>query len=107
MAHPTIRYNRDVLPVLLASAPEAAVTAVAATLGPVLELPPERRDALIDTVRTWLSLRQSVSVTATALHCHRNTVNYRLRRFAELAAGSLADNVWLAQVVLSIEVPLP
>ncbi|AWG62948.1 helix-turn-helix domain-containing protein [Mycobacteroides abscessus] len=36
------------------------------------------------------------------LHCHRNTVSYRLRRFAELTGGSLADNVWLSQVVLAV-----
>jgi DNA-binding PucR family transcriptional regulator len=39
------------------------------------------------------------------MHCHRNTVNYRLRRFSELTGRSLADNVWLAQVVLAIEAP--
>jgi DNA-binding PucR family transcriptional regulator len=50
---------------------------------------------------------QSVSATATVLHCHRNTANYRLRRFAELTGGSLADNAWLSQVVLAIQAPLP
>lgn len=102
---PAIRYNRDVLPVLMASSPDAASTVIATTLGPVLELPAERRDLLINTVRTWLQLRQSISATATVLHCHRNTVNYRLRRFAELTGGSLADNTWLSQVVLAVEAP--
>ena len=106
-AQPAIRYNRDVLPVLMASSPDAAATVIATTLGPVLELPAERRDPLIDTVRTWLQLRQSVSATATVLHCHRNTVNYRLRRFAELTGGSLADNAWLSRVVLAVQAPLP
>jgi PucR C-terminal helix-turn-helix domain len=100
---PAIRYDRDVLPVLMASSPDAAATLVAATLGPVLELPPERRVPLIQTVRSWLRHGQSVSATAADLHCHRNTVNYRLRRFAELTGRSLADNAWLAQVVLAVE----
>ncbi len=104
---PAIRYNRDVLPVLMASSPDAAATVITTTLGPVLELPPDRRDPLIDTVRTWLLLGQSVAATAAELHCHRNTVNYRLRRFAELAGGSLSDNVWLSQVVLAVQAPLP
>lgn len=102
---PTIRYNRDVLSVLMASSPDAATTVVSATLGPVLALPPERRELLIETVRTWLQRGQSVSATAAEMHCHRNTVNYRLRRFAELTGRSLADNTWLAQVVLAVEAP--
>jgi PucR C-terminal helix-turn-helix domain len=103
--HPAIRYNRDVLPVLMASSPDAAATVVSVTLGPVLELPAERREPLIKTVRTWLQRGQSVSATAAEMHCHRNTVNYRLRRFSELTGRSLADNAWLAQVVLAMEAP--
>lgn len=102
----SVRYNRDVLPVLMASSPDAAATLVSATLGPVLELPPERREPLIETVRAWLQRGQSVSATAAQMHCHRNTVNYRLRRFAELTGRSLSDNAWLAQVVLAVEAPL-
>jgi hypothetical protein len=98
-----IRYNRDVLPVLMASSPDAAEIVVSATLGPVLDLPPERRDPLLETVRAWLRHGQSVSATAADMHCHRNTVNYRLRRFAELTGRSFADNAWLAQVVLAVD----
>lgn len=100
---PTTRYNRDVLAVLLASAPDAAAAMVTATLGPVLELPDERREPLLTTVYTWLRLGQSVTATAHELHCHRNTVNYRLRRFAELTGRPLADNLWLGQVALALE----
>ncbi|WP_163910885.1 PucR family transcriptional regulator [Mycolicibacterium aubagnense] len=104
---PVTRYNRDVLPVLLASAPDAAAAVVAATLGPVLELPSDRAEPLLTTVRTWLRLGQSVSATAVELHCHRNTVNYRLRRFTELTGRPLTDNFWLAQVALALEAPRP
>lgn len=104
-SRPAIRYNRDVLPVLMASSPDAAATVVSATLGSVLELPAERREPLIQTVRTWLQHGQSVSATAAEMHCHRNTVNYRLRRFSDLTGRSLADNAWLAQVVLAVEAP--
>lgn len=100
---PTTRYDRDVLPVLLASSPDAAAAVVAATLGPVLELAPERAEPLIATVRTWLRLGQSVAATADEMHCHRNTVNYRLRRFAELTRRPLTDTFWLAQVAVALE----
>lgn len=102
---PAIRYNRDVLSVLMASSPDAAATVVESTLGPILELPCERRDPLITTMRSWLKHHQSTAATADALNCHRNTVNYRLRRFAELAGGSLADNAWLTQVNLAVNAP--
>jgi hypothetical protein len=102
---PTTRYNRDVIAVLLASSPDAAASIVTTTLGPVLELPAERCEPLLTTVYTWLRLGQSVSATANELHCHRNTVNYRLRRFAELTGRPLADNFWLAQVALALEAP--
>lgn len=100
---PTTRYNRDVLPVLLASSPDAAEAVVTATLGLVLQLPSERAQPLIATVQSWLRLGQSVAATAEKLHCHRNTVNYRLRRFAELTGRPLTDNIWLAQVALALE----
>ncbi|GAS89090.1 putative CdaR family transcriptional regulator [Mycolicibacterium brisbanense] len=99
----TIRYDRDVMSVLLASSPDAAASVVTATLGPVLELPIERRAPILTTVDTWLQRGQSVSATAEELHCHRNTINYRLRRFAELTGRPLTDNFWLAQVALALE----
>ena len=104
-SRPITRYNRDVLSVLLASAPDAAATVVETTLGSVLELPPDRAEPLLTTVHTWLRLGQSVSATAAELHCHRNTVNYRLRRFTELTGRPLTDNIWLAQVALALEAP--
>jgi hypothetical protein len=100
---PSTRYNRDVVAVLLASSPDAAASVVTATLGPVLALPDDRSEPLLNTVHTWLRLGQSVAATADELHCHRNTVNYRLRRFAELTGRPLADNLWLAQVALALE----
>ncbi|WP_374022554.1 PucR family transcriptional regulator [Mycobacterium sp. HNNTM2301] len=100
---PTTRYNRDVLAVLLASSPDVAEAVVTATLGPVLQLPAERAQPLISTVQSWLQLGQSVAATAKKMHCHRNTVNYRLRRFAELTGKPLTDNIWLAQVALALE----
>jgi len=98
-----IRYNRDLLPVLLASAPDAATTIIAETLGAVLELPKDRRHALLHTVHVWLEQDQSVSATATILHCHRNTVNHRLRRFQELTDRQLSESAWRSQVLLALQ----
>ncbi|TQS43373.1 PucR family transcriptional regulator [Cryptosporangium phraense] len=98
-----VRYDRDLLPVLLASAPNAADVLVRETIGPVLDQPADRRDALLDTVRVWLETGQSLAASARRLHCHRNTVTYRLNRFQQLTGRQLTDNVWLTQVVLALE----
>jgi hypothetical protein len=100
---PYVRYDHQPLSVLLASAPTAAASLIAQTLSPILGLPDQRRDALLEAVSTWLACGQSVNATATALHVHRNTVNYRLQRFQEIAGGSLANPVWVAQVLLALE----
>lgn len=63
---PTIRYDRDVMAVLLASSPDAAASVVTATLGPVLELPIERREPILTAVYTWLQRGQSVRLPPTS-----------------------------------------
>lgn len=98
-----VRYDEDLLPVLLASAPEAAQTIVDRTLSTVFRLPSHLQADLLETVRTWIAQRGSVTATAAALHCHRNTVNYRLRRFEEITGRSLADNRWIAQLILALD----
>ncbi|BBZ27533.1 hypothetical protein MMAD_18280 [Mycolicibacterium madagascariense] len=102
---PVMRYGQDVLDVLMASSPEAANSLIDATIGSVLQLPADRALPLIETVRAWLENEQSVASTAVVMHCHRNTVNYRLRRFEALSGRSLSDNTWLAQVLLAVRSP--
>jgi PucR C-terminal helix-turn-helix domain len=98
-----VQYNHDILAVLLASAPDAAVTLVAETFAGISGLSQERRMDLLHTVKVWLDNDQSVAVTAAAMFCHRNTVNYRLRRFQDLTGHSFSDNAWLSQVVLALD----
>jgi hypothetical protein len=98
-----VQYDRDLLPVLLASAPNAAEVLVQETLGPILAQPPDRRAAILETVRAWLATAQSVAAAAERLQVHRNTVTYRLNRFQELTGRPLTDNTWLAQIVLALE----
>jgi hypothetical protein len=57
-----------------------------ALLGPLAEHP-----ALVDTLRTWLSLHGSWDRTAVALSVHRNTVRQRIARCAALLDAELDD----------------
>lgn len=102
-SRPLVRYDLDRVAVMVASTPEAAAVSMRATLGPVLALPPERADPIIETVRQWIASNHSTAVTAAMMQCHRNTVTYRLRRFQELSGHLFSDNAWLAQVILALE----
>ncbi|MCO4694140.1 PucR family transcriptional regulator [Streptomyces sp. RO-S4] len=53
--------------------------------------PIEQTPALVDTLRTWLSLHGSWDRTAVALDVHRNTVRQRIARCATLLDADLDD----------------
>ncbi|MER5791807.1 helix-turn-helix domain-containing protein [Streptomyces sp. NPDC001980] len=65
---------------------EEAQAHASALLGPLAEHP-----ALVDTLRTWLSLHGSWDRTAVALSVHRNTVRQRIARCAALLGAELDD----------------
>ena len=66
--------------------PGEAAAHARALLAPVTAHP-----ALIETLRTWLSLHGSWDRTAVALSVHRNTVRQRITRCAALLATDLDD----------------
>lgn len=51
---------------------------------PIADLPPAKRQAMIDTVGTYLDLHGSAARTAEALHLHRNAIRYRVQRAFEI-----------------------
>lgn len=51
---------------------------------PIQELSPVKRQALIDTLCTYLDLQGSTAQAAEVLHLHRNAVRYRVQRAFEL-----------------------
>ncbi|MFI8212041.1 PucR family transcriptional regulator [Streptomyces werraensis] len=67
--------------------PPAEADAHARALLAPIELSP----ALVDTLRTWLSLHGSWDRTAVALDVHRNTVRQRIARCASLLDADLDD----------------
>jgi hypothetical protein len=73
----------DVLLDYQLSRPSAALPALAARLEPLAGKP-----ELLTTLQTYLNLDRERRMTATALHVHPNTVDYRLRRISELTGLS-------------------
>jgi hypothetical protein len=98
-----VRFEEQPLSVLLAGAPEGAETMARRVLGAVLDLPPDDRQLIVDTARTWLAVAGSTSTAADRLHLHRNTVRYRLRRVEELTGRNLAEPVGAAELHVALE----
>lgn len=67
-------------------------------LGAVLGLPAEDRTTLLDTLNAYLDHAGSAERAAEILHCHPNTVRYRLRRLQELTGRSLSEPQGLAEL---------
>lgn len=58
---------------------------------------------LEETLRVYVGERLSLASTATALHVHKNTIMYRLRRIEETTGLDLHDPRDVARVVLALD----
>ncbi len=65
--------------------------AAAELLGPLLELPPRRREPLLETLLVYLRCGDNAVLTADRLHVHEQTVRYRLRQITQLTDGTCPD----------------
>jgi hypothetical protein len=98
-----VRFEDAPLAVLLAGTPDDAAAVARQVLGGVLALPAGDAAVILETARTWLAHGGSTSSAATALHLHRNTVRYRLRRMEELSGRDLGRPVDAAEVHVALE----
>jgi sugar diacid utilization regulator len=73
------------------------------TLGAVLELDPETRATLLDTLDVYLSNRGSAARAAELLYCHRNTILNRLRRIEARTGLTLSDPLHIVELYLALE----
>ncbi|MEU4317759.1 helix-turn-helix domain-containing protein [Nocardia fluminea] len=102
-AHTVVRFGADPLAHLLVTVPEASRRAAGQILGPVLRLPAPDRDDLIAALDAWYRHRGSTAAAADELHCHRNTVRYRLRKIRDLTGRDTADPVHSAELHLALQ----
>jgi DNA-binding PucR family transcriptional regulator len=91
-------FSTSPLSALIAYDPDEGWRLAAEVLGAVLDLPSEDRDALLDTLHAFLHHGGSADRAARVLHCHANTVRYRLNRLRELTGRSLNDPLALAEL---------
>lgn len=83
--------------------PDEAKLLVDQVLGEIRRLPQPQASELIGTLRAFLDHGRSWQKTAAALHVHRQTVLYRVRKIEELTGRTLADTADLATVWLAIQ----
>lgn len=93
----------DALAGLVAQDPDESGRLALAVLGPVLELPADDRDVLVETLTVWFDCARSAERAAEALVCHPNTVRYRLRRLEELTGRSPADPWEGAELAVALQ----
>jgi hypothetical protein len=91
------------LSVLVASAPDAAPRIARTILGPLLDLPPDERATLLDTLGTWFASHGSATETAQKLYRHANTVRHRLHRIEQQTGRSLNDPNAVAELRIALE----
>jgi purine catabolism regulator len=98
---PLLRYA-DADPLLGPRNPAEARALVDRVLGPVLQLPSAQSGELLATLRAFLENGRSWQRTAEALHVHRQTVLYRVRRIEQLTGRQIADTGDLAALWLAL-----
>ncbi|MCF2528975.1 PucR family transcriptional regulator [Yinghuangia soli] len=82
---------------------ETTRRAVNRILGGVLSLPEADRGTLLATARAWIEAHGSAADAARALHCHQNTVRYRMHRLEEYLRGPLNDPKIAAELAMALD----
>ncbi|MEU7221873.1 PucR family transcriptional regulator [Nocardia iowensis] len=96
-------YGDDPLALLLMlSGPDEASAMARRTLGGLLSLPEHDLTLLLKTLRAWSDADGSTPQAATSLHCHRNTVRYRLHRIEELSGSTLTHPARTAELLIAL-----
>ncbi|MGW6276850.1 helix-turn-helix domain-containing protein [Kribbella sp. NPDC055071] len=97
-----VQYDTSPLAMLVSAAPAEAERISTAVLGELLALGVHERSVLIQTLRSWSANEGSPTRTAEQLHCHPNTIRYRLRRIESLTTRSLRNPQHLAELITAL-----
>jgi DNA-binding PucR family transcriptional regulator len=100
------RFDDFPLAVAAVSAPDLMQRVAQTVLGPVLTLPAEQRDLLLQTLAAWRDNGGSAAATARQMFCHPNTIRHRLRRVEASTGRSLADPRATAELFIALEAAL-
>jgi hypothetical protein len=97
-----IQFSTAPLAALVASDVQEAQRVAQEVLGAVLKLPAQDRTMMLDTLQAWFDHAGSAERAAEQLHCHPNTVRYRMRRLHELIDRSLTEPYAIADVAAAL-----
>jgi PucR C-terminal helix-turn-helix domain/GGDEF-like domain len=97
------QFDDSPLGALVAADPAVARQVAQRVLGRLLALAAEDRDTLLETVEAWLDAGGSATAAGRALHCHPNTVRYRLRRVEELTGRSVDAPRAVAELAAALQ----
>ncbi|WP_433549228.1 PucR family transcriptional regulator [Streptomyces sp. CA-294286] len=96
-------YGSSPVAILAAASPDTAAEVAQTVLGPLRALPETEQTTLLETLHTWFASGGSTARAAERLHCHRNTVLYRLNRIAELTGRRTADAESSAELYVALQ----
>jgi hypothetical protein len=105
-----MRYGEARVAALVAAAPDLALGLAHQVLGPVLEQGADERQLLIRTLWAWYDAHGAAAEAARLLHCHPNTVRYRLAKVTQLTGRDLhvpGDVVHLYLALEAVRLWLP
>lgn len=88
---------------LVAADPELATGLARQVLGPLLALDAVERGLLLGTLRAWYDADGSAAQAGRILHCHPNTVRYRLGKLTQLIDRDLHSPTDVAHLYLALE----
>ena len=91
------------LPVLVVSSPTTSDRIAKTILGPLLEINPDERDMLLNTLAAFFAFQGSAIEAGKHLYCHPNTVRHRLRRIERHTGRSLQDPRSSAELFIALE----
>jgi hypothetical protein len=96
-------FDEAPLSITAVSASEVMPRLVTTIFGPLLELRPDDRDILLETLEAWRDNDGSATTAGARLFCHPNTVRHRLRRIETITGRSLSDPRASAELCLALE----
>jgi hypothetical protein len=96
-------YGSSPLALLAAASPDTAAEVARVVFGSLRSLPPAEQSLLLDTLSAWFAAGGSTARAAAALHCHRNTLLYRLNRIAELTGRKIASPDASAELYIALQ----
>ncbi|WP_294180661.1 CdaR family transcriptional regulator [uncultured Schumannella sp.] len=95
-------YGERPIELTLVSNPDPVRNLITEVLGGVLSLDSSGANALLDTLDAWVEAGGSTGAAAAALHCHRNTVLYRMQRIAQLTGRRISHPAESAELVIAL-----